>query len=170
MPMTEPRKLKSFLLHHGYVEDQSLAALPLHHEEGFDHPLDALESLQKALAEAWAEQNPPMGCCEKAPEGSNYCPVCGRNLYDKEARQNIAMAGAADLFIGLFGEVNDGNRETFEIFESHGWGLGFFNEPEWLTTMVGVNRWLEDEGWCEAYMPNGDSWNVRQNRDGTPAW
>ena len=169
--MTERRKLKSFLLHHGYVEEQSLAALPLHHRVGFNHPLDALEHLQKVLVACWKMRNPPMGCCEKAEDAWTFCPICGRRVPHKDAREDTELHGAADLFRELFTFVNDGTHDLWEIFDANGWQMGGIDEPEWLTTMVGVDNWLEEEGgWSEAYMPDKKDWNSRQDREGNPAW
>ena len=79
------------------------------------------------------------------------------------------MNGAEELFRELFTSVNDGTGDVWEYFDANGWQWGGLGEPEWLTTMVGVDSWLEDEGWCEAYMPDKTDWNSREDREGNPA-
>jgi hypothetical protein len=158
---------RTFLLHHGYHEDQSLACLPLTHEDGFKSPREAMEAFRELLLVYWREQNTPKGCCSNAPAGANFCPACGTEVDTVEEQEDIEALGVAGLFMDLFTGTTDNQAQFLRHLDETAspWSLAPDHTAGTPVHIVGVARWLDDESYMEAELPDGTYWNSRSEEE-----
>lgn len=97
--------IKGLLLRAGYIEEQGLSLIPVHHRTGFPIPEEALHNFAKSLIEVKNEIYPT-----KHP-----CSQCG------QGREETISAG--QFFKELFGETLDSTSRINEMLRDRGWAI-----------------------------------------------
>ena len=143
-----------FVLHQGYVEDQSIACVTLSHDVGFETPEEAMESWYQFLLGLAGEKVEKLrSCCQESGGFSSkrfdtfrFCCFCGKNLAEVPTAEDVAHNLWKDLWNGTHDSLG---RAFFEKAEEAGWGFGWpggefirvYRMDHW------VNRW---DGVCES--------------------
>lgn len=117
-----------FVLHQGYVEDQSMACLVLSHEEGFSTPEEAMEDWYQLLLELAQERlEKRRSCCEESLTFSSkrydtvrFCCFCGQDLKKIPTGEDLVPMVWDDIWKGTNDSVGN---SFFERAQEAGWGF-----------------------------------------------
>jgi hypothetical protein len=137
--------LKYFALHHGYVEDQSLACLTLAHREGFNTAEEAMEAWYRFLLVQADERIPRLRrCCgatlELEPD-ANFCMSCGLNFRQTPAAEDLVL----EIWHEIWAGTNDSTGVAlWNAMEAEGWSFAWPPEPPIF--IFRIERFLNRQG------------------------
>jgi len=119
------RNIYALMLKTGYIESASNHMFVAFNPKGFKSVNDALadlaEMFQRAILAEW--QYIKRICCEKAPEGSSYCPTCGRRIW--EGLMQVDEETFTSKVLNFVGGVIDGTHDTWQELHDGGWEIGW---------------------------------------------
>jgi len=132
-----------FVIHQGYVEDQSLTCLTLSHATGFRTPEEAMEVWYGFLLTLAQDRVAALQeCCQKTRELPSswhfYCIKCGKRLDQDGGAEAYVTKIWEEIWMG----TNDSTGiELWQAMQEAGWGFDWPTGP--FVTIFRIERILE---------------------------
>lgn len=114
-------KVQTLVITRGYVEDQKLASVIVHHPVGFGSIEEAIDDIASVivgchLAFVGYENWVPKCCREDYKKGNKYCHVCNRHLFPE-----VDFDFVHYIIRKYLDGTIDGTGETYEMWD---WDVG----------------------------------------------
>jgi hypothetical protein len=161
-------RVQARILFDGYVEENTMAGMPIFHEQGFDSVEEALASFAGAIVASDAEEQRyrQRQCCKDALAtypGYKCCPECGSPLKS----QGLDTDEGCHLMYQISRGTTDSTARAYDHIVEAGWKYGAWALPEVLgaDVIVTVHSYASDLLWFahkgELCYPNREQSNFR---------
>lgn len=119
-------KIKTLILHLGYVETESISGFIVTHEHGFATEQAAVASLAAVFAADYIDDK--SDCCVETLRrlhDANYCNSCGQDITMKSVGGGLSEFMLDHVSNILRGSIDDVGNEFYENMERAGWYQGY---------------------------------------------